>query len=346
MSELRSRNSAPLVTVVMPCYNEVDFAADVLASILAQDYPVDRLEFVVVDGGSTDGTLEVLKRAAERDDRLRIIDNPARVKPRALNLGIEASRGEIIIRVDAHAVYPPDYVRLCVEHLEKSGADNVGGYRETRPRQDTAMGRAIALSIGSRFGSGGATYRTGASTTRWVDTVFGGCYRRELFHRLGLFDERLDRGQDREFNVRLTRSGGKILFVPEIRWAYYARSDLKGFLPWIFVCGVTPFLISRIAGTRIWSRRNLVPPSFVLAVVLLPLFAIAIPVVWLWWLGLIGVYSGLAVGFAATEAKSTRDWKAAAALVFVFLATHVLYGVGALVGHFTRLPKTRGWAKT
>lgn len=339
-------SSLPFVSVIIPCYNERDFIEDLFESVLHQDYPKDRFEVIVVDGGSQDGTREIILRAVKADPRVRLLDNPGRSKPRALNLGIGKARGEIIVRLDAHATYPPEYLRLCVQHLLESGADNVGGYRLTRARETTLWGRAVALSIRSRFGSGGAVYRTGAVRPRWVDTVFGGCYRRQLFDRLGLFDERLDRGQDREFNERLVRSGGRILFVPDIRCVYYARSGISDFVRWVFVSGMTPFYISRVVGYRVWSLRNVVPPLFVLALIGLPVVAVVAPLALELWLGAVGIYLAATVSAAVYEAVRARQLRLLPFLVLVFAVTHVAYGLGAVWGLLRPVISGRRWAGT
>lgn len=334
----------PVVSIIMPCYNERAFIGKALESLLRQDYPADRTEILVVDGGSNDGTRHIIERMASDDQRVRMIDNPHRSKSRALNLGISHARGDVVMRVDAHATYAPDYVSLSVRHLVRTGADNVGGLRGTSPQKDTKLGHAIALSISSRFGSGGATYRAGASGQRWVDTVFGGCYRREVFDRVGKFDERLYRGQDREFNARLVSAGGRILFDPDIRCTYYARSDLKSFVPWIFVSGMTPFYISRITRTRTWSWRNFAPPIFVLALPALAALGLLFTAAWLVLAALSAVYLVVTMSFAAVEASRAGDWLLFPWLAVIFVLTHFAYGLGSLWGFVRPVRQSRGWA--
>lgn len=322
----------PLVSLIVPCLDERNHIASLLDALASQDYPDGRLEILIVDGGSCDGTREIVLERASRDPRVLLVDNPDRNKPAALNRGIRASSGEIVCRIDAHAYYPQDYVRLCVLNLICTDADNVGGFRETRPSEETSMGKAIAISIASPFASGGATYRSGSAERRWVDTVFCGTYRRSTFEEIGLFDERLLRGQDREFNARLIRSGGRILFVPEIRCAYYARSQFGSFVKWVFDGGATPFVASRLTASRVWSSRNLVPGFFVLTLAGLPIAhfsgggAAA-----LWWTGL-GAYLSLCLCFALRESFRARALSVAPVLFVVFVVTHVVYGVGSLAG--------------
>lgn len=334
---------APLVSVIVPCFNEEAFIERCLATITGQDYPAEQMEILVVDGRSTDRTREIVRRLAAVDERIRLVDNPDRTKPRALNLGVQESNGDVVVRVDAHAEYARDYVSLSVRHLLNGDVDNVGGYRETRPRSETCLARALACTVSHRLGSGGAVYRTGAAEPRLVDTVFGGCYRRTVFERIGLFDERLLRGQDREFNDRLRRAGGRILFVPEIRCTYYSRSGLIDFWRWIFASGLTPFFISRIVGRRLWSWRNLAPPLLVVFL-LVGAGAIFSPVVGLAWLVGVGLYLALVVVASAREGLRQRKACLVPALILAFAVTHVGYGLGSIVGLVRPLRPVQGRA--
>ncbi|BAL90894.1 putative glycosyltransferase [Actinoplanes missouriensis 431] len=327
----------PFLSVVIPCWNEARFVAAFLDSVFATTYPADRMEVLLVDGMSDDGTREIVRHYALRDPRLVLVDNPGHSKPAALNLGIRQARGDVVVRLDVHAEYPPDYLESCVRGLvEHPRADNVGGIRISRARDDTLLGRAIALSTTSVFGAGNSKYRVGASGPQWVDTVFGGCYRKSVFDRIGLFDEQLTRAQDREFNHRLRASGGSILLLPEITCTYYARSDFREFCSWTFEAGYWPFRASRTVGRWIGSWRNVVPMGFVLA---LAAGAAAAPrsrtarrataVV-------LATYGLTALTFAARLARQHRDPGLVVALPPVFLATHVIYGAGSLKGALER----------
>ncbi|WP_229072815.1 glycosyltransferase family 2 protein [Actinoplanes sp. DH11] len=321
----------PFVSVVVPCWNEARFVAAFLDSVLHTTYPADRMEVLLVDGMSDDGTREIVRHHAVRDPRLILVDNPGHSKPAALNLGIRQARGDVIVRLDVHAEYPPDYLERCVRGLvEHPEADNVGGIRVSRARDDTLLGRAIALSTTSVFGAGNSKYRVGVSEPQWVDTVFGGCYRKSVFDRIGLFDEELTRAQDREFNQRLRASGGGILLLPEITCTYYARSDFREFCSWTFEAGYWPFRASRTVGRWIGSWRNVVPLGFVLV---LAAGAAAAPVSRtarrLTGAVLAG-YGLTALAFAARLAREHREPALAAALPAIFLTTHVIYGAGSV----------------
>ncbi|MEU4563312.1 glycosyltransferase family 2 protein [Actinoplanes sp. NPDC023936] len=329
--------SLPFLSVVIPCWNESRFVAAFLDSVFATTYPADRMEVLLVDGMSEDGTREIVRQYALRDPRLILVDNPGHSKPAALNRGIRRAKGDVVVRLDVHAEYPPDYLERCVRGLvEHPQADNVGGVRISRARDDTLLGRAIALSTTSVFGAGNSKYRVGASGPQWVDTVFGGCYRKTVFDRIGLFDEQLTRAQDREFNHRLRASGGSILLLPEITCTYYARSDFREFCSWTFEAGYWPFRASRTVGHWIGSWRNVVPMGFVLALAAGAAAAPRSRTARRATGAVLATYGLTALTFAARLARQHRDPGLIVALPPVFLATHVIYGAGSLKGVLER----------
>jgi len=186
------------VTAIVPCLNEERHIAECLDSILANDYPKDKMEILVVDGYSKDKTLEIIKSKGEQFSVIRLLDNPRVITPAAMNIGIQNAKGDIIIKMDAHSVYAKDYISKCVEHLEESGADNVGGVLESVPAKDTLMAKAIAICLSHVFGAGGSYFRTGTDAPREVDTVAFGCYKKEVFDRIGLFNEKMAQIEDLE----------------------------------------------------------------------------------------------------------------------------------------------------
>src|SRR5688572_21937818 len=215
--------SNPLVSIVLPCRNEQGYIQACLQSALDQDPPEGGYEIIVADGMSTDGTRQYLEQMARQHPQIRVLDNPGRIVSTGLNAAIRAARGDNIVRMDAHTIYAPDYVRQCLAVMEETGADNVGGPMQTTAR--TFMERAIRAVFHSSFAVGGArSHQT--SYEGYVDTVIYGCWKKEVFKRLGYFDEELVRNQDDEFNLRLTRAGGKIYQAPRIRSRYHVRGSL------------------------------------------------------------------------------------------------------------------------
>lgn len=212
----------PRVSVVMPARNSAATIAEALAAVQAQKYPGE-LEVVVAVGPSEDGTVALVDEVAAADPRVRRVDNLSGTTPAALNRAIEASTGDVVARVDAHAVLPHGYLRRAVELLGCTGADNVGGIQD--PVGTTPFERAVAAAMASPLGSGGAAYR-GAGSPGPVDTVYLGVFRRAALERVGGFDESLLRNQDYELNIRLRASGGMVWFSPELRVAYRPRGSL------------------------------------------------------------------------------------------------------------------------
>jgi cellulose synthase/poly-beta-1,6-N-acetylglucosamine synthase-like glycosyltransferase len=317
----------PFVSVIVPCRNEAKFIAGCLQSILANYYPSDRLEVIVADGMSTDGTRALLEDLAARDRRLRLIDNRRQITPAALNLAIGAARGEIILRIDGHAVMPPDYIRRCVDRLESSGADNVGGTIHTVAQTKGPFSGAIVAALSSRFGVGNSAFRTTAGKgPRVVDTIFGGCWRREIFSRIGGFNEQLLRSQDLEFNLRLRKAGGRILLDPEIVCDYHARADLASFWSHNFLNGrwaVLPFGASKIVPVR---PRHLIPLIFVLALAVSTVFPFP------WSIAIPAVYAAVNLAASLQVALARRHLEYLALLPVAFASLHLAYGLGSAWG--------------
>ncbi len=252
----------PLVSVIVPCRNEGKWIGKCLQSILNNDYPRDCLEILVVDGMSGDDTRREVEAAAALHSGVRLLDNPRRITPVAMNLGIAAASGSVIVRMDAHVEYPSDYISSLVALLEKSGADNVGGVCQTLPGDGTIMARAVALGMSHPLGVGNSHFRIGASQDRWVDTVPFGCYRREVFQRIGLFDEDLVRNQDDELNLRLIKHGGRILLSPRIVCKYFARESLAKLWRMYYQYGYFKPLVVRKIGGVMTLRQLRLPCSY------------------------------------------------------------------------------------
>jgi len=318
------------VTVLVPCRNEEQFIDRCLASIFAFEAVPGGFEVVVVDGLSEDKTAEKLAAWSRREgDRLRVLTNPSRAVPAGLNLGIRAARGRLILRVDAHSAYPPDYLRLAVETSDRTKADNVGGLVKTIPAADTLSARLVQYMTTHRFGVGNSRFRLG-SPEGPIDTVPFGCFRREIFARIGWFDERLVRNQDYEFNRRILRSGGTIWCNPAIEATYYNRASVPSLLsqawhtgrwnPWMWYLAPYAF-----------AARHVVPAAFVCCEVLL-LLASGFSAVARWaLLAVNGVYACVALWVAFRHARRESSL-VRALLAACFFAYHFAYGSGILAG--------------
>lgn len=335
----------PLVSVLIPCRNEAKYIVGCLESVVRGDYPAECTEIWVIDGISEDGTPQLVRDYSRDKPHIRLLSNPGRVTPTALNMGVSASRGAIIARVDAHARVAPDYLRQCVTALHRFSADNVGGPMHTLPSTNTAVGRAIVLSLSQPFGVGNSVFRTHRPEACEVDTVFGGCFPKAVFERVGLYNEKLARGQDMEFNLRLRRAGGRIMFVPEIVSHYYARATYRAFARHNFVNGVwalLPFSLSEIVPVR---PRHLVPLGFVLVLLILLLLSYILPAAGVVLAVAVAAYALACLAAAVSAGWARRDPPAAAYLPLMFATLHFCYGAGSLVGAVQLLLQRRFWRR-
>lgn len=314
--------SWPGVAVVMPILNEERHLRTAVGAVLAQDYP-GRLEVVLALGPSKDDTDAVAAAIAAEDPRVRTVPNPTGFTPRGLNAAIAASTSEIVVRVDGHAILPPDYVRTAVEVLEATGADNVGGLMAAEGV--TPFEQAVARAMRSKFGIGPARFHLGGEDGP-VDTVYLGAFRRETLDRVGGYDGDLRRAQDWELNLRIRRAGGVVWFTPRMQVTYRPRPDLKALATQFFKTGQwRRALVRRHVGTA--GFRYLAPPAAVLGVVTGTVLAAA------------GVRKAavLPVGYAAAvlaaAAVTGRDLprEARVALPAVFATMHMAWGLGFLL---------------
>jgi glycosyltransferase involved in cell wall biosynthesis len=321
-----AQTNLPTVSLIAPCRNEKAFIEKAIKTILHNDYPEELIELLVVDGMSTDGTREVIRKMAEQDDRIKLLDNPQKIVPAAMNIGIRASRGEYIIRIDCHSTFAPDYISKCIEVSQRTCADNVGGYIETLPGADTAVAAAIAKATSNRFGIGNSLFRLNGSE-REVDTVPFGTFRRELFDRIGLYDQRLVRNQDIELNARIRKAGGRVIISPEIKLGYYNRATYCGLWQQSFNNALWNPYTLLLAG-RGPSIRHFVPLIFILGLAILIVGAFFFWFVKWILLGYVLFYLVVACYFSI---QSTRQTNVSAFLVlWSFVTLHTAYGLGTL----------------
>jgi glycosyltransferase involved in cell wall biosynthesis len=312
--------SEPFVTIAMPCRNEAGFIEACLRSVQAQTYPSERIEILVADGGSTDGTREILARLASEDPRIRVIDNPQRIQAAGLNQAIRASRGDVIARMDVHADYEPDYLEKCTEVLARTGADNVGGAARCRAKDSVQL--AVSAALQSPLGFGGASFRN-ADAEGWVDTLFPGAFRRGIFEKVGLFDEGAPTNEDAEINQRILQAGGRIYQSREIRCYYYPRNSLSALATQYFRYG------QGRARTLLKHRRfvTLRPALPFLTLVTAIAATLAAPA-----LAALGA-AAYAVGTGVEAVRVSRRVGAPAAVTWLaFPAMHFPHGAGFGVG--------------
>lgn len=321
------KSTLPVVSLILPVRNEGSHIAQTLQGLLDQNYPYDRMEILVADGRSTDGTLEHIRQfaASHAAPVIRLIDNPKISMPAGFNTAMQHASGEIIILVGGHTRLATDYVSQCVEVLEQTGADCVGGPIETIG--ETGIAQAIALAQSSWFGVGGAAFRMKDAKAGFVDTVAFGAYRRSVFERIGLLDEELVRNQDDEFNFRLTQSGGKIWLDPRIRSEYHSRSSLSKLWKQYFDYGMYKVrVIQKRRAVPAW--RHLVPGMFVISVISgLVMFLVSWRKFWLLPTFVYGIANGVVSIYTTRHERHLLPFVPA-----VFTTLHFAYGLGFLYG--------------
>lgn len=322
------------VSIIMPCRNEKDHIGGALDSVLRNDFPSSGLEVLVVDGMSDDGTRDILREYETRHPIVRVLDNPKRIASAAMNVGLAVAKGRVIMRMDAHCVYPPEYIARLVSALDDLGADNVGAALDTVPIDATPTARAITLVLSHPFGVGDAKYRhkhLDDSRPLRVDTVPFGCYRRAVFDRIGLYDEALVRAADCEFNERLASAGGKIFLLPDLKILYYARGTFGKLARMLYQYRYYGPLVDRKL-RRPTRLRRYIPVTFLLSAVL-PLVATPVfPRAWIASAVVLAAH-GTANGIVSTNlARRENNPRLAFRLFMGFLIAHVSYAWGHIRG--------------
>lgn len=322
----------PHVSIIVPCRNEEKFIKKCLESIISQDFPWNRMEILVIDGNSNDNTRKIVEEFMLKYDFIKLIINEKKITPVALNIGIENSTGDIIIRMDAHSIYEKNYISLCVENLIKFNADNIGGLSITLPGKDSLIAKSIAYVLSNPFGVGNSLFRIGVNKPIEVDTVPFGCYKREVFDKIGIFNENLIRNQDIEFNLRLKKAGGKILLHPRILSYYFARSNLKSFFNQNFQNGF--WVIYSLKFSKLpFSIRHLIPFFFVSFLIILIIGSLFSNLPFYFLKSLLTIYIIL-VMFASFQICLKKGLKFFFSLFLSFIILHISYGLGSIFGIF------------
>lgn len=318
----------PFVSVIMPVRDEARFITRSLGAVLAQDYPLDRMEVIVADGMSGDGTREVVLRLAASDPRVTLVDNPRRIAPTALNAAIARSRGDVVVRVDGHCEIARDYVSRCVAHLSSGAVEGVGGPLESVG--ETPVARVIALAMSSPFGVGGAPFRTRRTYTGLVDTVAFPAYTRAALEEAGPYDEELVRNQDDEYSYRLRSLGGRILLAADVRARYFSRGTLRSLFRQYFQYGLFKVRVLQ-KHPRQMRPRQFIPPVFA---AFLLVGALAAPIAAWGRFGLLGITAAYAVTNLVASMLTGRagPFPEVFLLPIVYTTLHVSYGFGFLAG--------------
>ncbi|MBR0342876.1 MAG: glycosyltransferase family 2 protein [Oscillospiraceae bacterium] len=313
--------NSPIVSVIIPVYNEERYLADCLESLIEQDLPSEDMEWIIVDAGSGDASADILEKYRDRGPFV-MLSNPGKTTPSSLNMAIKKAKGRYIVRMDAHAVYPPDYISKCIGYLEEMNADNAGGM--FRVHGTGTIGKAFAAMLTSPFGAGGASFRS-AKRSGFVDTVPFGCWRRELFDRIGLFDEDLVRSEDNDLNQRIHDAGGRVYLAADVKIDYQCRNTLSSVLKTGLVNGNALFFTAR-KNPSAMKLRHYVPFIFLVSLVGLGCGSSLSSVCK-------AVLSAEAAAYLAADLYfSAKNIRTAPVTVWLYPLFHLTYGLGSALG--------------
>lgn len=315
------------ISIVIPVYNEEKYITKCIESLRQQTYPNESMEIIFVDGNSQDESPFIIKKYAEEQENIKLLHNPKKIVPVAMNIGIRESKGDYIIRLDAHSEYPTDYIEKCVYYLDTTDADNVGGCAITKGKG--FVGGAIAAMMSSKFGVGNSKFRT-EKTSAYVDTVPFGAFRKEVFEKNGLYNERLARNEDNELNYRIRKNGGKIFLAEDILFSYYCRDSVSGISRMARQNGEWSILASKLCpGTM--GLRHFIPFLFVMSIVLLSLLS-CFHNVFLWLLFFEMMLYFAVDGFFTVKLK--KGLLESLLIFALFPIFHISYGIGSIIGLF------------
>jgi glycosyltransferase involved in cell wall biosynthesis len=321
----------PGVTIIVPCRNEEQHIERFIHNIIDQDYPKENLQVLIIDGMSEDSTTEIIKKYSSQYNFIKLIKNEKKFVPHGLNKAIKLAQSEFIVRMDVHSSYPENYISELIRYMIKLNADNAGGVVIAKPIDEKSpVEQCIAHILAHPFGVGNSLFRTysGKEKIIKVDTVPFGCYRRNLFEKIGYFNENLIRNQDYEFNQRLKQAGGKIYLITDLKVYYHPRRKLLEYLKNMFMNGKWgPLTVYYSKNLKSLSLRHFIPMFFTLYIILSPLLSS-----FSYWF-LIPLFLYLIMSFLVAFSISIKQKSPFyLCLPILFFLTHLSYGMGSLFG--------------
>lgn len=320
------------VSILIPCYQERNFIRSCLDSVREFEVPDGvAVEVLVLDGMSTDGTREIVDEIAKADSRIRLVDNPGRTQSAALNLAIPIATGDYLMRLDAHSFYPKDYLAHCVETALRTDADNTGGVVATLRRGEGYQSALVQALTTHKFGVGDSGFRTDADEGA-ADTVPYGFFRKDIFSKVGLFDERLLRAQDYEMNRRIIAAGGKIWMNPSIAVQYYQQPDMQSFIRKQFVYEAPYNAYMWYLAPYSFALRHAITGVFAFGVLAGLMLSTVSPLIKIAFLGTMALYFALAFAAALQQAVRYKEPRHAIFAPIAFFSYHFLHGLGVLIG--------------
>lgn len=326
--EKKKYSTQKIVSIILPIRNEIGYISQTLESISNQNYPHNLLEIIIVDGISTDNTIEIVKKFQQQNKNVRILFNKDIIVPFSMNLALRKAKGDVLIRVDGHSVLSTDYVWNCVSLLQEHNVDGVGGPMETIGETD--LSKTIAIAMSSQFGVGNSAFRTTDKDFMEVDTIAFPAYTRAIIEKVGLYDEELVRNQDDEYNYRIREMGGKLLLASDVRSKYYSRGSCPKLWKQYYQYGYWKVRVLQKHPKQM-SLRQFVPPIFVFSLLGGLFLTLVLPWGWLP-LAFVGGCYLLANLAASIYTANKKGWEHLFRLPLVFAILHLSYGSGFLVG--------------
>ncbi len=326
----------PLISVIVPAFNEEKAIAHCLESVLRNQRDDFDLEIVVVDGMSKDATCDIIKELQKKHSNIRLFENPEVFTPHGMNIGIQRAKGDYILIASSHSSFNDDYISVLYHYIQHAGVDVAGGMMETRVLHSTRKSESIVKVLSHPLGVGNAMFRTGVKEAQAVDTVPFGLYKKEVFDKAGLYNEKLIRNQDIELSKRIARWGFKIHLVPDARCYYYARENFASLGKNNYANGKWNLLtIYYTKAFKSLSLRHFIPLIFLLSLIL-PLVAASIYLP----LGLLSAVSLLTYmgAILLVSVKINNAETSLVKLVSAFITLHISYGLGSLSGLLSWIP--------
>lgn len=320
------------ISIVIPCRNEEKYIEDFLHSVLENDYPKEFTEIIIVDGNSTDNTLNIIERFKSSYSIISVLNNKEQTTPNALNIGFKYASGDYIIRLDVHSIIPKNYFTELINYAQRLDADNIGTVVTTDVKNKNPKSCAIKKVLSNKFGVGNSYFRIGINKIIETDTVPFGCFKKEIFCKIGYFNKYLDRDQDIELNKRIKKNGGKIFLIPNISSTYFARENYSGLAINNFSTGMwnilTIYVTKKIGSI---SLRHLVPLFFILSLIMPIILFYIIPEFII--ISILSIISYLAL-ISSVSVKLVDSTTNVIHLIKAFIVLHFTYGIGSFVGLF------------
>ena len=330
-----NKNMVETVSVVIPVYNEEKFIKGLIKSLLIQDYEKKKTEVIFIDGNSNDKTVKMIQEELkEKSITYKIIQNPERITPKSVNMGIKEAKNDIIIRLDAHSEYPSNYISKCVYYINNVDADNVGCL--FAPKAKNNIAKVIANVVSSKFGVGNSGFRT-TKDSGYVDTVPFGTFRRELFDKIGYFNEELIRSEDNEFNHRIIKNGGKVYLFTDTQIDYYPRDTVSKIMKMGFQNGKWATYTGYIIPGSM-KIRHFIPLFFVLGLIV-GIISILMKIKGISMCFIVGILAYFLLDIIFTTKNIIKDGLIQIISFIIYPLFHIAYGIGSIFGIFKIIKK-------